>query len=110
MWFSSSLDIACACSVFSFAMTVKLLISGRLLTLRSCRASLKSAATSAEGKDIVGKKSATVGTNEENRGAVQELEGLGLRRSRVGKQRERAVFLSMSQCAAVSGFHAGTPK
>ena len=55
MWFSNSLDIACACSVFSFAMTVRLLISGLLLTLRSSRASLKSAATSADGNDMMGK-------------------------------------------------------
>lgn len=35
-------------------MTVKLLISGLLLTLRSCSASLKSAATSADGRaDVI---------------------------------------------------------
>ena len=34
MWFSSSLEIACACSVFSFAMTVKVLISALLFILR----------------------------------------------------------------------------
>jgi hypothetical protein len=55
MWFSNSLEIACACSVFSFAMMVRLLISGLLLTVKSWSASLKSAATSAEGRDMMGK-------------------------------------------------------
>jgi hypothetical protein len=52
---SSSVDIACAYSVFSLAIRVRLLISGRLFILKSCRASRKSAATSAAGKDMMGK-------------------------------------------------------
>ena len=55
MWFSSSVEIACAYSVFSFAMRVRLLISGLLFCRRSCRASRKSAATSAAGKDMMGR-------------------------------------------------------
>lgn len=51
---SSSREIACACSVFSFAMMVRLLISGLLLNLRSFKASRKSAATSADGSDMMG--------------------------------------------------------
>jgi hypothetical protein len=51
---SSSVDMACAYSVFSLAMRVRLLISGLLFIRRSCSASLKSAATSAAGKDIMG--------------------------------------------------------
>jgi hypothetical protein len=47
--------MACAYSVFSLAIKVRLLISGRLFILRSCRASRKSAATSAAGKDMMGK-------------------------------------------------------
>ena len=35
MWFSSSVDMACAYSVFSLAIRVRLLISGRLFILRS---------------------------------------------------------------------------
>ena len=55
MWFSSSVDMASAYSVFSLAMRVRLLISGLLFILKSCRASRKSAATSAAGKDMMGK-------------------------------------------------------
>lgn len=40
--------MACACSVFSLAMMVRLLISYLLLVCRSFRDSSKSAATSAE--------------------------------------------------------------
>lgn len=40
--------MACACSVFSFAMTVRLLISYLLLLWRSFKDSSKSAATSAD--------------------------------------------------------------
>lgn len=40
--------MACACSVFSFAMTVRLLISYLLLLCRSFKDSSKSAATSAD--------------------------------------------------------------
>lgn len=54
MWFSSSVDMACAYSVFSFAMRVRLLISGLLFNLKSWRASRKSAATSAAGNDMMG--------------------------------------------------------
>ena len=53
--FWSSLDIASAYSVFSLAMRVRLLISGLLFILKSCSASRKSAATSAAGRDIMGK-------------------------------------------------------
>jgi hypothetical protein len=56
MWFSSSVDMACAYSVFSFAMRVRLLISGLLFNLKSWRASRKSAATSAAGNDMMGSK------------------------------------------------------
>lgn len=55
MWFPSSVEMASAYSVFSLAMRVRLLISGLLFILRSCRASRKSAATSAAGKDMKGK-------------------------------------------------------
>jgi hypothetical protein len=48
--------MASAYSVFSLAMRVRLLISGRLFILRSCRASRKSAATSAAGRDMMGSK------------------------------------------------------
>ena len=54
--------MACACSVFSFAMRVRLLISGLLLTFKSCRASLKSAATSSEMEDMRGRESRGRGT------------------------------------------------
>jgi hypothetical protein len=47
--------MASAYSVFSLAMRVRLLISGLLFILRSCRASRKSAATSAAGRDMMGK-------------------------------------------------------
>lgn len=56
MWFSSSVEIACAYSVFSFAMRVRLLISGLLFCLKSCSASRKSAATSAAGNDMMGNR------------------------------------------------------
>lgn len=45
---SRALEIACACSVFSFAMIVRLLISYLLLPWRSLRDSVKSCATSVE--------------------------------------------------------------
>lgn len=47
--------MASAYSVFSLAMRVRLLISGLLFILKSCRASRKSAATSAAGRDMMGK-------------------------------------------------------
>ena len=86
MWFSSSLEIACACSVFSFAMTVRLLISGRLLTLRSSKASLKSAATSADGKDMMGGQRATT-TDDEEAGSKKKF-GVAVHNSRVGEKKE----------------------
>lgn len=61
MWFSSSVEMACAYSVFSLAMRVRLLISGLLFILRSCRASRKSAATSAAGSDMMGSRMCTLG-------------------------------------------------
>jgi hypothetical protein len=48
--------MACACSVFSLAMMVRLLISGLLFCFKSCKASLKSAATSADETDMLGKR------------------------------------------------------
>ena len=48
MCISRVLEMACACSVFSFAMTVRLLISYLLLIWRSFKDSPKSSATSAE--------------------------------------------------------------
>ena len=48
MWFSRTFEIAWACSVFSLAMMVRLLISYLLLPCRSFKASSKSAATSVE--------------------------------------------------------------
>jgi hypothetical protein len=48
--------MACAYSVFSLAMRVRLLISGLLFMRRSCSASRKSAATSAAGKDMMGRR------------------------------------------------------
>lgn len=61
MWFSSSVEIACAYSVFSFAMRVRLLISGLLFNLKSCSASRKSAATSAAGNDMMGNRRMCLG-------------------------------------------------
>lgn len=50
--------MAIACSVFSFAITVKLLISYLLFAWRSSSESLKSAATSAEGSmEVMSNKS-----------------------------------------------------
>lgn len=48
MWFSSACDMACACSVFSLAMMVRLLISYLLLFCRSFNDSAKSSATSSD--------------------------------------------------------------
>ena len=47
--------MASAYSVFSLAIRVKLLISGLLFIFKSCKASRKSAATSAAGRDMMGK-------------------------------------------------------
>ena len=48
IWLSRVFEMACACSVFSFAMMVRLLISYLLFIWRSLRDSPKSSATSAE--------------------------------------------------------------
>lgn len=47
--------MASAYSVFSLAIRVRLLISGLLFIRKSCRASRKSSATSAAGKDMMGR-------------------------------------------------------
>jgi hypothetical protein len=61
-----------------------LLISGLLLTFRSCRASLKSAATSAEGIDIMGKSSLQSGQQGNSAMCVRQLVG-SARKARLDK-------------------------